>query len=105
MLNELFAAICQTSGMEQLRIEEEMTRHRSTHNTLDKHYANDDSRVHMYELVKPSEPCSNRLSAPEYGLKKNPLSNSLTDLYSGMHGACWHGNSSPPPIPPLLLIP
>ncbi|XP_025106274.1 IQ motif and SEC7 domain-containing protein 1-like isoform X3 [Pomacea canaliculata] len=81
-VEDLKESIQETSGMEQLRIEEEMTRHRSTHNTLDKHYANDDSRVHMYELVKPSEPCSNRLSAPEYGLKKNPLSNSLTDLYS-----------------------
>lgn len=90
----------QTNGMEQLRIEEEMQRHRTSHNTLDKHYANDDSRVHMYELAKPADPCSNRLSAPECGLKKSPLSNSLTDLCTGMHVAC----SSPHLLlPPLTL--
>ena len=88
MMTTLLYDCPQTNGMEQLRIVEEMQRHRTSHNTLDKHYANDDSRVHMYELAKPLEPGgSNRLSAPECGLKKSPLSNSLTDLCAGMHGA------------------
>ena len=72
--------------MEQLRIEEELQRHRKAHNTLDKHYANDDSRVHMYDLVNnPSDSTVNRLSAPECGLKKSSLSNSLNELSPGMH--------------------
>ncbi|XP_070192331.1 LOW QUALITY PROTEIN: IQ motif and SEC7 domain-containing protein 1-like [Littorina saxatilis] len=79
-VEDLKESILETNGMEQLRIEEEMHKHRTSHNTLDKHYANDDSRVHMYELAKPADPSSNRLSAPECGLKKTPLSNSLTDL-------------------------
>ncbi|XP_041348677.1 IQ motif and SEC7 domain-containing protein 2-like isoform X3 [Gigantopelta aegis] len=79
-IDDLKEAILETNGMEQMRIEEEMHRHRVNHNTLDKHYAHDDSRVHMYELLKPSDPATNRLSAPECGLKKVPLSNSLTDL-------------------------
>lgn len=74
--------------MEQMRIEEEMARHRTTHNTLDKRYACDDSRVLAYDLVKASENPHNRLSAPECSnLKKVPYSNSLTDLTSGMHAA------------------
>ena len=80
----------QTNGMEQLRIEEELHRHRAPRAPLDKHYAHDDSRVHMYELATPSDPTANRLSAPECGLKKVPLSNSLSDLCEGMHvHAAW----------------
>lgn len=72
--------------MEQYRIEEELQRHSVKNNTIDRRYANDDSRVLMYELSKPSDPTLNRLSAPECGgLKKLPLSNSLTDLCEGTH--------------------
>jgi IQ motif/SEC7 domain-containing protein len=44
-VEDLKESILETNGMEQMRIEEEMTRHRTTHNTLDKRYACDDSRV------------------------------------------------------------
>lgn len=85
-LNDKIFYIFQSNGMEQLRIEEELHRHSTTHNTIDRHYATDDTRVLMYELMKPSDPAVNRLSAPECGgLKKIPLSNSLTDLCEGMH--------------------
>ncbi|KAK7503484.1 hypothetical protein BaRGS_00005405, partial [Batillaria attramentaria] len=90
-VEDLKESILETNGMEQMRIEEEMQRHRTSHNTLDRPYANDDSRVHMYELLKPGEPGTHRLSAPECGLKKSPLSNSLTDL-CGAHGM-KRGNS------------
>ncbi|KAJ8302125.1 hypothetical protein KUTeg_021112 [Tegillarca granosa] len=80
-VEDLKEAILESNGMEQLRIEEELHRHSTTHNTIDRHYATDDTRVLMYELMKPSDPAVNRLSAPECGgLKKLPLSNSLTDL-------------------------
>ncbi|KAL5014018.1 hypothetical protein ScPMuIL_008288 [Solemya velum] len=80
-VDDLKEAILETNGMEQLRIEEELHRHSANHNTIDRHYCNDDSRVLMYDLIKPSDPALNRLSAPECGgLKKIPLSNSLTDL-------------------------
>ncbi|XP_046372179.2 IQ motif and SEC7 domain-containing protein 1-like isoform X4 [Haliotis rufescens] len=80
-VEDLKEAIMETNGMEQMRIEEELHRHRTNHNTLEKHYANDDSRVLMYDHMKPSDPAINRLSAPECGgLKKHTLSNSLTDL-------------------------
>ena len=76
----------QSNGMEQIRIDEEMARHSAKNNTMSRHYANDDSRVLMYDLMKPSDPALNRLSAPVCGgLKKNPLSNSLTDLCEGTH--------------------
>ena len=99
--------LTQTNGMEQLRIEEEMSRHRGGghhhhpahhHHTLDKRYANDDSahRVLAYDLAKPanngnagsgvpgdSNGGGNRLSAPDYGLKKVAYSNSLSDLTTG----------------------
>ncbi|XP_059161369.1 IQ motif and SEC7 domain-containing protein 1-like isoform X3 [Physella acuta] len=82
-VEDLKESILETNGMEQLRIEEEMARHRTTHNTLDKRYACDDSRVLAYDLVKASENPHNRLSAPECSnLKKVPYSNSLTDLTS-----------------------
>ncbi|XP_050413757.1 IQ motif and SEC7 domain-containing protein 2 isoform X2 [Patella vulgata] len=79
-VEDLKESILETNGMEQLRIEEELQRHRKAHNTLDKHYANDDSRVHMYELANPNDSSVNRLSAPECGLKKSSLSNSLNEL-------------------------
>ncbi|XP_060083315.1 IQ motif and SEC7 domain-containing protein 2-like isoform X2 [Ylistrum balloti] len=80
-VEDLKEAILESNGMEQYRIEEELQRHSAKNNTIDRHYANDDSRVLMYELSKPSDPTLNRLSAPECGgLKKLPLSNSLTDL-------------------------
>ncbi|KAL8611281.1 hypothetical protein ACOMHN_013712 [Nucella lapillus] len=91
-VEDLKESILETNGMEQLRIEEEMQRHGAAHNTLDKHYANDDSRVHMYDLAKPLESPSNRLSAPECGLKKSSLSNSLTDLSATAPGM-RRGNS------------
>ena len=104
-INAYIDAVSQTNGMEQLRIEEEMQRHRTSHNMLDKHYANDDSRVLMYEVAKPTDSCSNRLSAPECGLKKSPLSNSLTELCTGMHVACFipptHSHSPTPQLHPL----
>lgn len=69
--------------METIRIEEELNKHRSTQRNKDKHnYVNDDSRVMGYDLLKPSDPVVNRLSAPECGLKKT---NSLIDLSEGMH--------------------
>lgn len=72
--------------METLRIEKELQRHSTNHSTLDHHYANDDSRVLMYEQIKPSDPSINRLSAPDCpNLQKLPLSNSLTDLCQGTH--------------------
>ncbi|KAK3103006.1 hypothetical protein FSP39_015703 [Pinctada imbricata] len=83
-VDDLKEAILESNGMEQIRIEEEMQKHSANHNTIDRHYANDDSRVLMYELMKPSDPATNRLSAPECGgLKKLNLSNSLTDLCQG----------------------
>ncbi|XP_055883213.1 IQ motif and SEC7 domain-containing protein 1-like isoform X4 [Biomphalaria glabrata] len=83
-VEDLKESILETNGMEQLRIEEEMARHRTTHNTMDhKRYACDDSRVLAYDLAKASENPHNRLSAPECShLKKVPYSNSLTDLTS-----------------------
>ncbi|GFN77383.1 Iq motif and sec7 domain-containing protein 1, partial [Plakobranchus ocellatus] len=107
-VDDLKESILETNGMEQLRIEEEMSRHRSGphhhpnshhhHHTLDKRYANDDSahRVLAYDLAKPANGGgsggggsggagdgsggSSRLSAPDYGLKKVAYSNSLSDL-------------------------
>ncbi|CAL1542852.1 unnamed protein product [Lymnaea stagnalis] len=83
-VEDLKESILETNGMEQLRIEEEMARHRTNHNTMDnKRYACDDSRVLAYDLAKASENPHNRLSAPECSnLKKVPYSNSLTDLTS-----------------------
>ncbi|XP_056000966.1 IQ motif and SEC7 domain-containing protein 2-like isoform X4 [Ostrea edulis] len=83
-VDDLREAILETNGMETIRIEEELQKHSANHNTLDRHYANDDSRVLMYELMKPSDPSINRLSAPDCpALQKLPLSNSLTDLCQG----------------------
>lgn len=104
-VEDLKESILETNGMEQLRIEEEMSRHRGGghhhhpshhhHHTLDKRYANDDAahRVLAYDLAKPGyngnasqggagdgNGGGNRLSAPEYGLKKVAYSNSLSDL-------------------------
>uniref|UniRef100_K1R3P6 IQ motif and SEC7 domain-containing protein 2 n=1 Tax=Magallana gigas TaxID=29159 RepID=K1R3P6_MAGGI len=85
-VEDLREAILETNGMETLRIEEELQKHSNNHNTLDRHYANDDSRVLMYELMKPLDPSINRLSAPDCpALQKLPLSNSLTDLCQGTH--------------------
>lgn len=77
-VEDLKEAILETTGLESLRIEEELQRHRATHNTID-----DDSRVLIYDVLKPSDPAVNRLSAPECGLKKSALSNSLLDLCEG----------------------
>lgn len=74
-VEDLKEAILETTGLESLRIEEELQRHRATHNTID-----DDSRVLIYDMLKSSDPAVNRLSAPECGLKKSALSNSLLDL-------------------------
>ncbi|XP_034307266.2 IQ motif and SEC7 domain-containing protein 1-like [Magallana gigas] len=65
LVEDLREAILETNGMETLRIEEELQKHSNNHNTLDRHYANDDSRVLMYELMKPSDPSINRLSATD----------------------------------------
>lgn len=79
-VEDLKEAISECNGMEQLRIEDELHKQIANHNTIER-YANDDSRVLMYELSKPSDPVLNRLSAPECGgLKQLHLSNSLTDL-------------------------
>lgn len=77
-VEDLKEAILETTGLESLRIEEELQRHRATHNTID-----DDSRVLIYDMLKSSDPAVNRLSAPECGLKKSALSNSLLDLCEG----------------------
>ena len=71
--------------MEAIRIAEEIDRHRTTHNTMDKRYASDDSRMLPYDLAKTEHNTHNRLSAPNdtYNMKKLPLSNSLTDLTTG----------------------
>ncbi|CAG2184344.1 IQSEC [Mytilus edulis] len=79
-VGDLKEAIAECNGMEQLRIEDELNKQSANHNSVER-YANDDSRVLMYELSKPSDPALNRLSAPECGgLKQLHLSNSLTDL-------------------------
>ncbi|VDI79398.1 IQ motif and SEC7 domain-containing protein [Mytilus galloprovincialis] len=79
-VGDLKEAIAECNGMEQLRIEDELNKQSANHNSLER-YANDDTRVLMYELSKPSDPALNRLSAPECGgLKQLHLSNSLTDL-------------------------
>ncbi|XP_052780114.1 IQ motif and SEC7 domain-containing protein 2-like isoform X3 [Mya arenaria] len=80
-VEDLKEAVLECNGMEQLRIDEQQRRN-PQHNPLDHHYANDDTRITMYDYMKTSDPNSNRLSAPDYsGLKQSfPLSNSLTDL-------------------------
>ncbi|XP_064604385.1 IQ motif and SEC7 domain-containing protein 1-like isoform X3 [Liolophura sinensis] len=83
-VDDLKEAILETNGMETIRIEEELNKHRSTQRNKDKHnYVNDDSRVMGYDLLKPSDPVVNRLSAPECGLKKT---NSLIDLSEASQG-------------------
>ncbi|XP_014777490.2 IQ motif and SEC7 domain-containing protein 1 isoform X2 [Octopus bimaculoides] len=77
-VEDLKEAILETTGLESLRIEEELQRHRATRNTID-----DDSRVLIYDVLKPSEPAVNRLSAPECGIKKSSLSSSLLDICEG----------------------
>ena len=67
--------------MESIRIEEEL--HKQTlptsHGKFNRY--SKDSGVVDIELLKPSDPGVNRLSAPECGgLKKSALSNSLIDL-------------------------
>lgn len=79
-VEDLKEAILECSGMEQMRIDEQQRHNHSQ--PLDRHYANDDTRISMYDYMKTTDPNSNRLSAPDYsGLKQSfPLSNSLTDL-------------------------
>ena len=70
--------------MEALRIDEELAKQRLAqthghHTNFNRH--SKDSGVVDIELLKPTDPGTNRLSAPECdGLKKNTLSNSLCDL-------------------------
>ncbi|XP_076447956.1 uncharacterized protein LOC143284806 isoform X3 [Babylonia areolata] len=82
-VEDLKESILETNGMEHLRIEEEMQRHGTAHSARDRHYANDDSHVHMYEVAKPPAPPrgGRQLSAEcAVGLEKSPLSSSFTDL-------------------------
>ena len=67
--------------MEAYRIDEELQKQSLSHHTMDPHRFSKDSGVMDIELLKPSDPGYNRLSAPECGgLKKTTLSNSLIDL-------------------------
>jgi hypothetical protein len=71
----------QMNEMEAMRIDEELSKQRlaQSHHNFNRH--SKDSGVVDIELLKPSDPGTNRLSAPECdGLKKNTLSNSLCDL-------------------------
>ena len=75
--------------MEGLRIEEELQKQKmpTSHRSYNRH--SKDSGVVDIELLKPADPASNRLSAPECpGLKKNALSNSLIDLADGKSRDC-----------------
>ena len=69
--------------MEALRIEEELQKQKMVGQTCHNfnRHSNDSGMVDI-ELLKPSDPGQNRLSAPECGLKKTALSNSLIDLES-----------------------
>lgn len=82
-VEDLKEAILEINEMEALRIEEELQKQRNnqTHHNFNRH-SNDSGMVDI-ELLKPSDPGVNRLSAPECGLKKTNLSNSLIDLSDG----------------------
>ena len=70
--------------METLRIEEELQKQKisQSHKSFNRH--SKDSGVVDIELLKPTDPTYNRLSAPECGgIKKSTLSNSLIDLSEG----------------------
>ena len=69
--------------MEALRIEEELQKQKlgNQHQCYNRH--SKDSGMVDIELLKPSDPGTNRLSAPECGMKKTTLSNSLIDLSDG----------------------
>ena len=69
--------------MEALRIEEELQKQKMVGQLIHNfnRHSNDSGMVDI-ELLKPSDPGVNRLSAPECGLKKSALSNSLIDLES-----------------------
>lgn len=69
--------------MEALRIEEELQKQRNSQNHHNFNRHSNDSGMVDIELLKPSDPVINRLSAPECGLKKTNLSNSLGDLSDG----------------------
>jgi len=80
-VEDLKEAILEMNEMESIRIEEEL--HKQTlptsHGKFNRY--SKDSGVVDIELLKPSDPGVNRLSAPECGgLKKSALSNSLIDL-------------------------
>ena len=68
--------------METLRISEELHRQTITQHSFNRH--SKDSGVIDIDMLTPTDPTVNRLSAPECrGLKKNTLSNSLIDLSEG----------------------
>ena len=69
--------------MEALRISEELHRQTVSQHSFNRH--SKDSGVIDIDMLTPTDPTVNRLSAPECrgGLKKNTLSNSLIDLSEG----------------------
>ena len=82
---DLFYCSHQMNEMETLRIEEELQKQKmsQSHKNFNRH--SKDSGVVDIELLKPSDPSYNRLSAPECGgIKKSTLSNSLIDLSEGL---------------------
>ena len=76
--------------METLRIEEELQKQKlsQTQKSFNRH--SKDSGVVDIELLKPTDPGYNRLSAPECGgIKKSTLSNSLIDLSESMYSSLF----------------
>ena len=76
--------------MEALRIEEELQKQKlgQNHHPYNRH--SKDSGMVDIELLKPVDPSMNRLSAPECGMKKTALSNSLIDLSDGVYNFILH---------------
>jgi IQ motif/SEC7 domain-containing protein len=71
--------------METLRIEEELQKQKLSQSQKNFNRHSKDSGVVDIELLKPTDPSYNRLSAPECGgIKKTALSNSLIDLSESM---------------------
>ena len=85
----------QMNEMEGLRIDDELQKQKLSHAHRDFNRHSNDSGVVDIELLRPNgDPGSNRLSAPECGLKKSALSNSLIDLTDGTYTTIKHQNYS-----------
>jgi len=90
-----FDCVLQMNEMEALRIEEELQKQKIGQNAIHgfNRHSNDSGMVDI-ELLKPTDPGINRLSAPECGLKKSStLSNSLIDLSDGAAARRGSGGS------------